>query len=282
MSVGKIGPVCGIMQAEGTHCRSSEAAARGSIPRLSQTPLRWAQRSGLHAESALAPEACRTEGGPGGGGRRRGSGGWVARCAIVFDAPCDLLRCLEAVAADPDAAVERVTNRLSPRYDAALTAGYRCAAAAARPPAAALFVDPRDLCGPARPLISNPELARTGAPASAPTVPRNPAADRRRAAAERGRLAAPDFPTAPWARSPALRAALRGRRLAGSAPGERERNSGRGRVRERLAGSAHSPRPTHPPPLPPRAHTPSLPSPLSTIPLCLSVCPSALSACIPV
>jgi hypothetical protein len=46
---------------------------------------------------------------------------------IVFESLEDVVRCLEAVATDADAAVVRVKNRYGPDYDAAETAGYRSA-----------------------------------------------------------------------------------------------------------------------------------------------------------
>ena len=40
---------------------------------------------------------------------------------------------MEDIAADPDVAIERVNDRLSPAYDARLTAGYRSRPPSPRP-----------------------------------------------------------------------------------------------------------------------------------------------------
>ena len=55
------------------------------------------------------------------------------RCLIVFEGPGDLLHCMEDIASDPDVAIERVNDRLSPTYDARLTAGYRSRPPSPRP-----------------------------------------------------------------------------------------------------------------------------------------------------
>ena len=49
----------------------------------------------------------------------------VCRQCIVFETVRDLRACVDVIAADPDAAVLRVKNRLDPAYDAAVSAGYR-------------------------------------------------------------------------------------------------------------------------------------------------------------
>jgi hypothetical protein len=51
----------------------------------------------------------------------------MCRCAVVFSEPGQILACLQAIAADHDVEVVRINNKLKPTYDAALTAGYRCA-----------------------------------------------------------------------------------------------------------------------------------------------------------
>lgn len=45
--------------------------------------------------------------------------------SIYFEDLDGIIRCLDAVAADPEVRVERVVNRLLHSYDAAATAGYR-------------------------------------------------------------------------------------------------------------------------------------------------------------
>ncbi len=45
----------------------------------------------------------------------------------MFSEPGQILACLEAIAADGEVEVVRVNNKLARSYDAALTAGYRCA-----------------------------------------------------------------------------------------------------------------------------------------------------------
>ncbi len=45
----------------------------------------------------------------------------------MFSEPGQILACLEAIAADSEVEVVRVNNKLARSYDAALTAGYRCA-----------------------------------------------------------------------------------------------------------------------------------------------------------
>jgi hypothetical protein len=49
----------------------------------------------------------------------------VCRQSIIFDGPAGVAACLRAVAADPEAVVLRVKNRLDPAYDARSSAGYR-------------------------------------------------------------------------------------------------------------------------------------------------------------
>jgi hypothetical protein len=49
----------------------------------------------------------------------------LARECILFRGVPDLLRCLEALVADPEVELLRVRNRLSPAHDAADSAGYR-------------------------------------------------------------------------------------------------------------------------------------------------------------
>jgi hypothetical protein len=50
----------------------------------------------------------------------------VCRQRIVFDTVDDMITCVHAVLADPQVVIERVKNRLTSRYDAATSAGYRC------------------------------------------------------------------------------------------------------------------------------------------------------------
>ena len=45
--------------------------------------------------------------------------------SIYFEELDELLACLEAMAADPEARLMRVVNKLSPSYDSTSTAGYR-------------------------------------------------------------------------------------------------------------------------------------------------------------
>jgi hypothetical protein len=47
---------------------------------------------------------------------------------VVFSKPCQILACLEAIAADSEVEIVRVNNKLARTYDAGLTLGYRCAA----------------------------------------------------------------------------------------------------------------------------------------------------------
>ena len=49
----------------------------------------------------------------------------VCRQSIVFDELPDLVTCLACIARDTDVRVIRIKNRLSPDYNAAVSAGYR-------------------------------------------------------------------------------------------------------------------------------------------------------------
>ncbi len=49
----------------------------------------------------------------------------LCRQSVVFESPANVATCLATIAADPAVSIVRIKNRLDPKYDAALSAGYR-------------------------------------------------------------------------------------------------------------------------------------------------------------
>lgn len=49
----------------------------------------------------------------------------LCRQCIMFEDVADIAACLRVISADLDVHIVRIKNRLDPRYNAAITAGYR-------------------------------------------------------------------------------------------------------------------------------------------------------------
>ena len=49
----------------------------------------------------------------------------LCRHSIIFNSVSEVARCLAAIGRDQDVAIVRIKNRLDPKFDSAMTAGYR-------------------------------------------------------------------------------------------------------------------------------------------------------------
>ena len=106
----------------------------------------------------------------------------LCRQAIAFASPADLAACLRAVAADGDARVLRVKNRLARDHRAGSSAGYRDVAVnlpapPARPPmpsARSRFVSELGTISSSKAPASNSQHRSVGAPPSPGVAPPPP------------------------------------------------------------------------------------------------------------
>ncbi len=49
----------------------------------------------------------------------------LCRHSIVFESVAGILKCLDAISNDPDVVIARIKNRLDPKFDSEVSAGYR-------------------------------------------------------------------------------------------------------------------------------------------------------------